>query len=184
MNFIETYQIPDGDLCERIVNWFENNTDKHDGYINDGFVNKEVKESTDCLFYGSLSAEYGGFLFSFIEEYKSKYPLCSENVTSWSLYPLVNIQKYEPGKYYKKLHCERASGEGAIGKRHLVFMTYLNTVNEGGETQFPQQDVIVKPVRGKTLIWPAEWTHSHVGIPAPNETKYIVTGWISFEPHE
>jgi prolyl 4-hydroxylase len=184
MSFIETYQISDQSLCDKIINWFENNTEKHEGYIENGIVNKEIKDSTDCLFHGYLTSEYGKFLFSFIEEYKAKYPLCSSSVSSWSLYPLVNIQKYEPGGYYKNIHCERSCGEGAIGKRHLVFMTYLNTVNEGGETRFHHQDVNVKPVKGKTLIWPAEWTHSHVGIPAPNETKYIVTGWISFEPHE
>jgi hypothetical protein len=183
MNFIETYQIPDGDLCDRIITWFEQN-DKNEGTIDNGSVDKSIKESTDCLFYGSLSLEYGTFLFSFIEQYKQTFPLCTDNVQRWSLYPMVNIQRYYPGQYYKKLHCERVSGDGAAGKRHLVFMTYLNTVNEGGETRFHYQDVNVKPVRGKTLIWPAEWTHSHVGIPAPKETKYIITGWISFEPHD
>ena len=27
------------------------------------------------------------------------------------------------------------------------------------------------------MFWPAYWTHPHKGIPAPKETKYIVTGW-------
>lgn len=184
MNFIEEYQIPECDLCERIIEWFENSQEKTQGAVDNGNIDKTIKDSIDCLFYGHLSVEYGNFLISFIESYKKKYPLCSDNVDRWSLYPLVNIQKYAPGGYYKRLHCEKSSGSGSIGKRHLVFMTYLNDINKGGETRFHHQDINVKPVKGKTLIWPAEWTHSHVGIPAPEECKYIVTGWISFEPHE
>jgi len=28
------------------------------------------------------------------------------------------------------------------------------------------------------LIWPADWTHTHRGIVAPNEEKIIATGWL------
>ena len=64
--------------------------------------------------------------------------------------------------------------------RHLVFMTYLNTVKSGGETEFYHQKVKVKPKKGKTLIWPSEWTHIHRGRTSFKEDKYIITGWFSF----
>ena len=38
----------------------------------------------------------------------------------------------------------------------------------------------VKPEKGLTLIWPADWTFTHRGIPSPQE-QYIVTGWLSFD---
>ena len=59
-------------------------------------------------------------------------------------------------------------------------MTYLNDVNDGGETEFIHQGMQIHPEKGKTLIWPADWTHTHRGIPSPTETKYIVTGWFNF----
>jgi hypothetical protein len=62
-------------------------------------------------------------------------------------------------------------------------MTYLNDVDDGGETFFYYQDLKIKPKKGLTLIWPVDWTHTHCGIVSPTQTKYIVTGWISFEPH-
>ena len=37
----------------------------------------------------------------------------------------------------------------------------------------------VEPVMGKTLIWPAEWTHAHKGNIVESGTKYIATGWIN-----
>ena len=33
---------------------------------------------------------------------------------------------------------------------------------------------------GKTLIWPAEWTHAHMGDVLKSGTKYIITGWMHF----
>ena len=45
--------------------------------------------------------------------------------------------------------------------RLFAFMTYLNDVDDGGQTKFDYYDIKVKPETGKTLIWPAEWTHAH-----------------------
>ena len=59
-------------------------------------------------------------------------------------------------------------------------MTYLNDVSDGGETAFLYQNVKVKPEKGLTLIWPAEWTHTHKGMVSMTQTKYIITGWYSF----
>ena len=34
----------------------------------------------------------------------------------------------------------------------------------------------VKPETGKTLIWPAEWTHIHAGEVVKSGNKYMITG--------
>ena len=59
-------------------------------------------------------------------------------------------------------------------------MTYLNDVEEGGETFFSNYDIEVNPKRGQTLIWPAEWTHAHKGRVVKAGSKYIITGWMNF----
>ena len=64
--------------------------------------------------------------------------------------------------------------------RHLVWMTYLNDIEEGGGTDFLHQDYTVKPKKGKTVIWPSDWTYTHKGQVAPNEDKYIITGWFDY----
>ena len=38
----------------------------------------------------------------------------------------------------------------------------------------------IKPQKGKTLIWPAEWTHAHSGEVLNSGVKYIITGWMHF----
>jgi hypothetical protein len=89
-----------------------------------------------------------------------------------------NVQKYLSGDHFSLLHSERMS----LGFLHRVFawMTYLNNVDDGGTTDFEYYDIKVKPEIGKTLIWPAEWTHAHRGSILKSGSKYIITGWIHF----
>ncbi len=63
-------------------------------------------------------------------------------------------------------------------------MTYLNDVEDGGITKFEHFDIKIKPKKGKTLIWPAEWTHAHSGEVLNKGTKYIVTGWMNLSYKE
>ena len=59
-------------------------------------------------------------------------------------------------------------------------MTYLNDIEDGGETEFFYQKLKVKPQKGLTLIWPVDWTHTHRGVPSMTEEKIIATGWYYF----
>ena len=84
-----------------------------------------------------------------------------------------NLQKYEEGGTLVRfilsvLHWIRCTG--------LVWMTYLNEGFDSGETHFPMLNLEVTPEKGKTLIWPAEWTHAHLGKKVSNGEKFIVTG--------
>ena len=72
-----------------------------------------------------------------------------------------NIQKYEPGGHFLKVHSERTAID--TSHRVLAWMTYLNDVEDGGATRFEHQDFESQPHKGKTLIWPGEWTHAHRG---------------------
>ena len=109
-----------------------------------------------------------------LEEYKTKNNYLGKKISRWQTDNRCNYQKYEPGKYYKKEHCEHGYKESL---RILAWMFYCNTIKKGGGTYFPQQDITVQPQAGTIFIWPAAWTHSHYGISAPRELKYIITGW-------
>ena len=92
--------------------------------------------------------------------------------------PKFNIQKYDIGGHFSSVHCERDSKQNM--HRIFAWMTYLNDVDEGGETCFEHFDLKVKPITGQTLIWPAEWTHAHKGEVLLKGNKYIITGWMHF----
>jgi hypothetical protein len=92
----------------------------------------------------------------------------------------VKIQKTPPRGGYHFWHCESFNKETAI--RALAWMIYLNDIPAGeGETEFIWQKLRVQPEAGKCLLWPTQFTHTHRGNPVYSTTKYIATGWYTFD---
>ena len=58
--------------------------------------------------------------------------------------------------------------------------SHLDNVENGGTTNFLHYGIKIKPEIGKTLIWPAEWTHAHSGEILNSGEKHIITGWMNF----
>jgi hypothetical protein len=92
----------------------------------------------------------------------------------------VKIQKTIPSEGYHLWHVEHNPGR-EMEKRVLVYSIYLNTVEEGGETEFLYQSQRVKPVKGRIIIWPAGFPYVHRGNPPLSGEKYIVTSWINYK---
>lgn len=168
-------------VCDEVITYFENpSTEKFKGIsFKDGQVSSDrfIKSSTECLFNFNDCREYFHELSKVVEKYVTLFPETFDRLQEWDITEACKIQKYSPpDDAYHNLHCEEDGG----GRRHLVFMTYLNSVSDGGETFFPQQNFICKPQKGLTLIWPANFNYTHKGFPSLTQTKYIATGWFSF----
>ena len=99
----------------------------------------------------------------------------------------INAQKYDAGSGgYPYWHSEvyPQAGHNDALHRIMLFMFYLNDVEQGGETDFFYQNVSVKPKAGRMVIAPAYFTHTHRGnIPVSND-KYILTSWVLFNRAE
>jgi prolyl 4-hydroxylase len=182
-NFIAGWYMADQDLCRALIEYHRNSAEKHAGMMTGntgaGTVNKDAKDSTDVtLQRGELANRYIRLLNDVAREYIAKYPYCNKLIP-WGIVEPIAIQHYLPGGGYKVWHFERDNRNEEIARRHLAFMTYLNTVDDGGGTMFHYQDLTIKAEAGLTLIWPGEWTHTHKGEISPTQEKYIVTGWFS-----
>jgi hypothetical protein len=64
---------------------------------------------------------------------------------------------------------------GPVANRYLVFLWYLNTVGQGGETVFPDIGVQIVPQAGTLLIFPPYWLFQHAGLPPISGDKYILS---------
>jgi len=91
------------------------------------------------------------------------------------------LQITPPGGGFHNWHCEHASMDSM--ERVLAWTFYLNDIERGGETEFLHQRLRIKPEKGKCVLFPASFTHSHRGNPPLADTKYIVTGWFKLS-HE
>jgi hypothetical protein len=182
--FIGAWFLPDIDLCDKIVQAFDADYfPKKEGEIGqEEFVriDKNIKNSIDSslLHRMDLSYEYSKNLQKVLHQYHQKFSY-ADQVEPYRV-DHQNLQKYEKGNCYGGWHSERMGPN----RRHLVYMTYLNDVDEGGETEFFYQKLKVKPQKGLTLIWPTDWTHTHRGRPSHTQEKYILTGWFEFLPEQ
>jgi len=187
MNFIGEYQLEDTSVCDKLIEYFENSDRQAPGLMGRSTLNVDMKDSVDVSIHASEFEMVGNeaiidYLIQMdkcLDMYVERYPECNE-YGPWSITEGLIIQKYKPGQGYKCWHCERTSAHIPTTSRHLVFMTYLNDVTDEGGTEFKLQNKTYQPVKGKTLFWPADWTHTHRGIVSESQTKYVVSGWFNY----
>jgi len=67
-----------------------------------------------------------------------------------------------------------------VANRYLVLLWYLNDVEEGGETRFPQLELSVQPKAGRLLVFPPYWMYQHEGRAPMSGDKYIVSTYLLF----
>jgi hypothetical protein len=179
VDFLRAAYMPES-ICDRLRDFFEENTDDHHKGYSGGKIQEQVKKSTDLIIENTpFYSEYFWELQKIIDMYIKEYPTCDEGFP-FGITEGCQLQRYHPSEGYYAWHCERDNNLPRSQDRHLVFMTYLNDVNDAGETEFYHQKLKVKPKKGLTVIWPADWTFRHRGIPSPTETKWICTGWLNY----
>ena len=102
------------------------------------------------------------------------------------------VVNYEPGGFFiphydacdgDTIYCERMNKNN--GPRHLTLMVYLNEDFEGGETAFPVINKLVKPEKGKAVLFRNINDKGniinqsfHGGEPVKSGEKWIINKWI------
>lgn len=183
-NFIGSWKM-EASTCDQIIDYYNNHQENQkQGLTGAGIVNLETKDRTDIsisphelnLPGNEIFIKYFESLFDFYKDYNNQWPFLASIISQLEI-GRFNIGKYSSGQHFQKIHTERSH----LGSLHrlLAFMTYLNDVEDGGSTYFSHYDLDIKPQKGLTIIWPAEWTHAHKGNIINSGSKYIVTGWLT-----
>ena len=183
-NFIGSWIIEDA-LCEEIIDHFEKTKQSQRQGTSTSGWNLATKNRQDItispnklnLPENKIYKKYFQSLFECYKDYNLQWPFLSSIVNHLDI-GNCNIRKYESGQHFQKIHCERSSLNSL--HRLFAFMTYLNDVEDGGSTYFNHYDLEIMPRKGLTLLWPAEWTHSHKVNILNSGVKYIITGWLIF----
>lgn len=183
-HFIGSWQMKDLEICEALIDYFEHHQgQQRPGISGSGYLRLDVKDSVDMTIKplhllddkSEVFKKYFESLFVFYSDYTKQWPFLEGLFESLDI-GSFNLQRYMPGQHFKKIHAER-TGLSSL-HRMFAFMTYLNDVEEGGATCFSHYGLYIKPKKGLTLIWPAEWTHAHCGNQVVKGSKYIITGWM------
>ena len=184
-HFIGSWNIRNDNLCKQIINFFEENKILHGKGATSLGVDQTKKKTTDIVINpNDLKNDKYKCFNSYIDElykcfidYQLQWPFLKSVVKNVDI-GTFNVQKYSKGDHFSQIHTERSDLKSS--NRLFAWMTYLDNVEDGGTTNFLHYSIKIKPEIGKTLIWPAEWTHAHSGEILNSGEKHIITGWMNF----
>ncbi|MET1255005.1 2OG-Fe(II) oxygenase [Aliikangiella maris] len=97
----------------------------------------------------------------------------------------INLQKYIKGQGgYHHWHAEHFPHPKDPAQktlhRVLLWLVYLNDVEEGGETEFFYQQAKIKPTQGSLVLAPCTFTHTHRGCVPTSNDKYVLASWMMY----
>jgi hypothetical protein len=169
------------DICAEMIDRFEKSSDEqYAGRIGQTFDHDDsIKRSTDLVLSGKshwqdLDRELFRSLNLALAEFKKSFPFFAGPFKDNG----YAIQRTETGQFY---HWHIDGGSHEFASRQLVAIWYLNSLEQqGGETEFQHQDILITPEAGKLLLFPPFWTHLHRGKTLQSGRKYIATTWVVF----
>ena len=169
------------EYCEKFIGYI-------DHYVEHGIIIKEPFDSDhkdhstinfhndaryDMLSGDNLPLTFLPMVKEYVDDYLDRYSLLKHEVM---LMFDVKAKKIPIGGVFHRWHYE--NGGLQVSPRKLVVQLYLNTVEEGGETEFLYINKRVKAKQGTLIIFPAAFTHTHRGNPPIGQDKYILTTWV------
>lgn len=178
--FIEQYEnyLP-LTVCNQACNLIDLSIDKDLLIYTDQPGRKDYKVSSGKIKeLRSIESNIFDVVYKGWKEYNHKYGVTAERFDKifdidW------NFQKSEPNGGFTGWHCEQTYQEN-LQSRFAVWMIYLNTIDTGF-TDFKHQGLSIQPTAGTLVIWPAGFTHMHRSNPKLNDSKYIATGWFTYQ---
>ena len=177
--FICQYEMKDVSVCQKIIETTEQST-RWLPSTTVGGMNTMNRDSSHVQFSADMPPVEHEPMLMFMQECMSHYleaiPAASD-VPVFGLQEGYSILRYEPDQAYHAYHSD--AGYPDLVARHLTTIIYLNTLLEGGDTEFKYQELKISPVVGRSIIFPAWWGYTHRSVPSP-EKRYVLNGFHSF----
>jgi hypothetical protein len=84
-----------------------------------------------------------------------------------------DLLKYQAGQEYKAHH----DGDTGLGRAYSPIL-YLNDDYSGGELEFVNFNITIKPKAGMLVIFPSSYPYAHIAHPVKTGTKYAIVTWL------
>jgi hypothetical protein len=150
--------------------WWDEHMPKPFNYRKPIFRLEDI--SPECYYKYEMSeianAVFGGLDKAF-EHYCSIYPFASNNIKSEELGS--TLLRYDGGG-----HLPPHQDHG-ISSRVLSAVIYLNDNYDGGEIEFRQSNVKIKPEAGSIVFFPSNFLYVHEVFEVSNGSRYAIPHW-------
>ena len=156
-----------------------------------GGYNPSIKSSMDFHFYPEAYESLGinspllnknyiavqDAVSSAIALYVEKFPVLQQSPVLYDTG--FRLQHYVKNNGFYRVHHDGSPWSMyPLNKRVLAVIVYLNTIDKGGGTGFPDHDLSINAVAGRVAIFPASWTHQHAGLVPISGDKWIISSFI------
>jgi hypothetical protein len=85
----------------------------------------------------------------------------------------INLLRYQTGQEFKS-HYDGST----ISKRAVSPILYINDDYTGGEIEFTNFNIKIKPKAGTLMVFPANYAYTHIAHPVKTGTKYALVTWL------
>lgn len=122
--------------------------------------NKEMQSINDKCY---------SLISSALENYKVMFKIDQE-IKNTEPYTLL---RYSGGEQYG-FHYDGGTGS----KRSISVLIYLNDDYKGGEIEFPNFNLKIKPKSGTLILFPSNYAYGHIAHPVTSGEKYVIVTWL------
>jgi len=162
------------EFCRNVVDRFENDPRKTRGMVGEGTFRPDFKGTTEMDFneisqgWEDVIQTVDQSLMYYLRRYMQKW---SEAFTTVEIHHEgFRMARYDPGQQFDW----HSDNMGDSFTRVITALWYLNTVQEGGETEYKWLDASIKPIEGRLMLCPVGWPYFHRSAPPVTGPKYII----------
>ena len=179
-DFIEIYpNALDAATCHSIIEFFEQSSAKIPSATGISGIVHAVRRSQGVL----LDPQSGGPFFQAVlaalqrsfAAYVAKY---QELRLQQSVFESFGIYRYLNESEGYDWHSDGM--DLGLRYRFVSAVLYLNSVAQGGETEFRYQNRKITAQEGTVVLFPSGWTHIHRGCPPRSGPKYVLVTWTRY----
>lgn len=162
------------DFCQAVIERFENDPRKVKGKVGDGQYRPDFKSTTEIDFVevrqgwedviNTANLRLGQHLRDYMQNWADAFRAVEVHHEGF------RMVRYGIGEQFG-WHADNIGGSYT---RVMTAVWYLNTVEEGGATEFRFTGQSIQPVAGRCLIYPVGWPFFHRDAPPVSGPKYII----------
>ncbi len=162
------------EFCRDVIQRFENDPRKTRGKVGEGAYRPDFKGTTEIDFadirqgWEDVINTVNQSLMLYLRQYMKQWSEAFQSVEVH--HEGFRMARYNPGEQFN-WHSDNI---GSSFTRVMTVMWYLNTVEEGGETDYKWMGQAIKPVEGRMMICPVGWPFFHRGAPPVSGPKYTI----------
>jgi hypothetical protein len=179
-DFVKVYEkvIPD-QLCDELIELMKTSSHKH--YQDSGYLRRE-ELSLNIHTHPELFQKVKSIIQQIYQVYKQDIGPTSANLYQAYTMEYPVIVAYKPTEKNDELFHDHADAWHFDScSRQVSVIMYFSDVKEGGGTYFSNLDIRVSPVKGRVLIFPANFMFIHRAEPPISDIKYAGIAWIHFD---